>query len=342
MGGRLRGRVEGAAEAAVARQKYVAPLDVLVAIGWVTARVVEDWRQGRLKTLAERVGAPPERRAEMLEILRAWAGAQGLAAETSEYVAATRDRRELVFAVPDDPAYRVHWVRADLTEAQRARVTAKQNKVPDLMVLLGPGTCAECGESGDHFMADDLGTLCLTCVDLDHLVFLPAGDAALTRRAKKESTLSAVVAVWNKRRRRYERRGLLVEEAGLAAAEEQCFADEDLRMRRRERDRERRAGQDVEFQARMAAEIGRLFPRCPAGRAARIAEHTALRGSGRVGRSAAGRALDERAVTAAVVASVRHEDTDYDALLMAGVPRPVCRERIRPRVDQVLAAWRLS
>jgi hypothetical protein len=33
----------------------------------------------------------------------------------------------------------------------------------------------------------------LTCADMDHLVFLPAGGAALTRRAKKASTLSAVV-----------------------------------------------------------------------------------------------------------------------------------------------------
>jgi hypothetical protein len=27
--------------------------------------------------------------------------------------------------------------------------------------------------------------LCLACTDLDHLTYLPAGDAALTRRAKK-------------------------------------------------------------------------------------------------------------------------------------------------------------
>jgi hypothetical protein len=62
-------------------------------------------------------------------------------------------------------------------------------------------------------------------------------------------------------------------------------------MRRRERDRERRAAEDVELQASMAKQIRRLFPRCPAGRAEAIARHTSLRGSGRVGRSAAGRSL---------------------------------------------------
>ena len=64
-----------------------------------------------------------------------------------------------------------------------------------------------------------------------------------------------------------------------------------------------------------------------------------MRGSGRVGRSAAGRALDERAINGAIVASVRHEDTGYDALLMSGVPRDAARDRIRPAIDRVLAAW---
>ena len=186
---------------------------------------------------------------------------------------------------------------------------------------------------------DGVGPLCLTCADLDHLVFLPAGDAALTRRAKKASRLSAVVVQWNRARKRYQRRGILVEEPALEQAEQQCLADEDARMRRRERDRERRADSDVELQARMVEEITRLFPGCPAQRVEAIAVHTSLRGSGRVGRSAAGRSLDEKAMTLAVVASVRHEDTDYDSLLMSGVPRDVARERIKATIDRVLRAW---
>ena len=75
------------------------------------------------------------------------------------------------------------------------------------------------------------------------------------------------------------------------------------------------------------------------GRAEAIARHTALRGSGRVGRSAAGRALDEQAITLAVVASVRHQDTDYDSLLMSGVPRDLARDRIRPDINRILASW---
>ena len=88
---------------------------------------------------------------------------------------------------------------------------------------------------------DEPGPLCLACADLDHLVFLPAGDAALTRRAKKASGLSAVVVRWSRTRKRYERQGLLVDEPALEQAEQQCLADEEARMRRRDRDRERRA-----------------------------------------------------------------------------------------------------
>src|SRR5215472_2259285 len=87
-------------------------------------------------------------------------------------------------------------------------------------------------------------------------------------------------------------------------------------------------------------QIRRLFPGCPAGRAVVIAEHTGMRGSGRVGRSAAGRAFDEDAIVLAVVASVRHQDTRYDSLLMAGLSRDMARERVRPVIDRVLASWR--
>jgi hypothetical protein len=218
---------------------------------------------------------------------------------------------------------------------------AQQGKPADLVVILPlkDWTCAGCGGTGDLLKMEDPGPVCLTCADLDHLIFLPSGDAALTRRAKQASQLSAVVVRWSRSRKRYERQGILAEEAAIEQAEEQCLADEDVRLRRRDRDRERRAKADVEFQARMAGEIRRLFPGCPKKRATAIAEHAALRGSGRVGRSAAARALDERAITLAVVASVRHEDTEYDRLLMSGIPREDARDRVRPVIDQVLDTW---
>jgi hypothetical protein len=217
----------------------------------------------------------------------------------------------------------------------------RRTESAELTVFLPVKTwiCAGCDDPGDFLSQDDAGPLCLACADLDHLTFLPAGDAALTRRAKQASGLSAVVVRWSRARKRYERQGILVEEPALRQAEDQCLADEQVRMRRRERDKQRRVGEDVRFQAQLAAEILRLFPGCPGPRATAIADHAGQRGSGRVGRSAAGRALDEQAITRAVVASVRHEDTSYDALLMAGIPRQDAREQVRGAIDQVLASW---
>ncbi|GAA3490097.1 DUF2293 domain-containing protein [Streptomyces cremeus] len=182
---------------------------------------------------------------------------------------------------------------------------------------------------------------CLDCADLGHLVLLPRGDAALTRRAREGSSLWAVVVRHNKRRKRYERQGLLVEEAALARAESACLADAEARSRRRDRDAARRAAEDVTFTASFTAAVLALFPGCPPGRAHAVAAHTSQRGSGRVGRSAAGRALDEAAVTAAVRASVRHVDTPYDALLMAGIPRHEARARVSAAAEEVLTGWRI-
>ncbi|MFF0016699.1 DUF2293 domain-containing protein [Streptomyces sp. NPDC005374] len=181
---------------------------------------------------------------------------------------------------------------------------------------------------------------CLDCADLGHLVFLPRGDTALTRRSREESTLSAVVVRFNRRKGRYERQGVLVEETGLVRAEERCLADAEARRRRRARDARRRTVADVRFAEAFAAEVRRLFPGCPDDRAAAVASHASVRGSGRVGRSAAGRALSEGAVMAAVVASVRHVDTPYDALLMSGVARHEARRRISGDVETVLRRWR--
>ena len=201
-------------------------------------------------------------------------------------------------------------------------------------------TCADCSGTGDLLRMDDAGPLCLGCADLGHLVFLSAGDAALTRRATKASSLSAVVVRWSRTRKRYERQGVLVDEQALATAEDQCASDEDVRIRRRERDRLRRASADEAFEAELTQEIMRLFAGCPPARAAAIARHAGARGSGRVGRSAAGRALEEEAVTLAVIASIRHEDTGYDALLMSGLPRDLARDQVRAAIDQVLSGWR--
>ncbi|MEU1280574.1 DUF2293 domain-containing protein [Streptomyces sp. NPDC005805] len=201
--------------------------------------------------------------------------------------------------------------------------------------------CAGCRRGPLPMYTVEAGVpVCLDCADLGHLVFLPRGDAALTRRARAGSSLFAVVVRPDRRHGRPERLGLLVEQAALTSAEAACLADAGARARRRARDAERRAAADRRFTEALATEIQRLYPGCPGERAAGIAAHASVRGSGRVGRTAAGRALDPGAVTAAVRASVRHLDTPYDALLAAGVVRHRARARVADAVDAVLASWR--
>lgn len=335
-------RAVEAAEAALVRSKSVSPLDVLAAMRWVMPSHVDDWRRGRSEYLAPLGQLKVENLHAALVALQEWAQARGLEPAEIDYLSANRDRRQLTFTpygVEElERMLRTHWVPAE----QRDRVIEKASKPPELVVIepLKPFTCTACGGTDDLLTMEEPGPLCMTCADLDMLVFLPAGDATLTRRSKKASTLSAVVVRWSRSRKRYERRGILVQEAALREAEASCLADADVRARQRERDADRRAAADVELVARMAVEIGKLFPGCPPPRAQAIAEHTAVRGSGRVGRSAAGRELEANAITAAVVASVRHEDTPYDALLMGGVARDDARDRIRADVDAVLSVWR--
>jgi hypothetical protein len=343
---RLKSRVADAAERALAHGKYVAPVDVLVLIGWLSPNTVEAWRQGRLDCLEPEAAVGRDRVDVALELLRRWAEERRLNPSETAYVGRSRSRRPLLFTADGDEtrerAYRTHWISAELSPTQQQRLTERQSRGQDLVVIEPHNDfeCTSCGGGGAFLIMEGDGPLCMTCADMDHLVFLPAGDATLSRRAKKESGLSAVVVRFSRTRKRYERQGILVEEPALDRAEEQCLADEELRKRRRERAAERRPQEDLAFQARIAKEILRLFPGCPPKRAEEIAGHTGVRGSGRVGRSAAGRALDEEAITGAVIASVRHLDTEYDELLMKGYERAAARSMVWDEVEEVLEAWR--
>jgi hypothetical protein len=209
--------------------------------------------------------------------------------------------------------------------------------------ILRESKCTDCGKellSGDFLFMEGKRPLCLTCADLDHLVYLPRGDTALTRRARKHSKLSAVVVRFSRARKRYERQGVLVEESALEQAEAECSGDAEQRSERRERAEIYRDKQDQVLAMRMAESIRKMFPGCAPEEAQAIAAHTSVRGSGRVGRTASGRALEDEALRAAVVAAIRHRHTKYDRLLMNGLDRMDARNAVRDEIDRVLERWR--
>src|SRR5262249_30105516 len=72
--------------------------------------------------------------------------------------------------------------------------TGASSASKDLVVfsIVRDSECGECGEEmgkGNFLFLQSGQPLCLRCADLDHLLYLPRGDAALSRRARKYSTL---------------------------------------------------------------------------------------------------------------------------------------------------------
>ena len=166
--------------------------------------------------------------------------------------------------------------------------------------------------------------------------FSPILNTALTRRARKNSTLSAIVLKWSSNRKRYERQGLLIEEAALEKAEKECLADDEVRARKRERAAERRAEQDQHYIEHFARRIKELFPSCPQAREIVIAEHACLKYSGRIGRTATAKILYESTIRLAVIAHIRHAEISYDDLLARGFTRLEARIRVEEKVDKIL------
>ncbi len=339
-----------AAQAALDDHQFVSAVDILVGMGWIHPVNVEAWRKGRLSCLEEMLPVGPEKISRTLEIVREWALARGLTPIEAAYQAPARAERKLLqFTRSGDPAaekvYYTHYVSPEVSQKRTETTREKVSKPADLVVfsILKDSKCSQCKAElwkGDFLFMEGGQPLCLACADLDQLVYLPSGDAALTRRAKKYSSLSAVVVRFSRARKRYERQGLLVEQAALDKAEHECLSDADLRERRRGRDALRRSDEDRALVERMTSEIQKLFPGCPPEVARRIGAHTAVRGSGRVGRSAAGQALEEDALTAAVAAHIRHAHTNYDELLMTGLDRTSARSKVQGHLEETLTLWR--
>ena len=221
---RLRERVVRSAESALADHKYVSAIDVFSGLGWLPTSRHDEWRQGRLAYLEAGVTANLSKISTAMKFFRVWARNRGLKPSETGYVARARDRRPLRFSESGDPAieraYRTHWVSPELSEAERKRQAERLSRPPDLVVIspLHEWSCATCGGNGEFLIMEDKGPLCLRCAGMDNLVYLPRGDATLTRRAKKASGLCAVVVRFSRARKRYERQGILVEEAALAHA----------------------------------------------------------------------------------------------------------------------------
>lgn len=348
----LQARVVEAAESVLKHGGSVGPLELFQRLGWLQPVHVEAWRKGNehYRVLEQWIQVGQGKRKRAVHHFNEWAKQRSLRPVEVPYTRQSRRGIEALQVTEDgqperERFYHTVYAPADLSKRKTARLTEKLNKTPELVVfqtVREQSQCSECGAPvlrGEFLFMENGQPLCLTCADLDHLVFLPAGDTALSRRARKNSPLNAVVVRFNRARKRHERQGLLVTSEAIDKAEVECAADAPQRAAARVRAAVERTEEDRKFVGSMTQAILARYPACPPDEARRIAGHTGQRRSGRVGRSAAGRALDPRAIGWAVIAHIRHQHTDYDQLLMQGAARLDARTLVRDKIEQVLANW---
>jgi len=222
-------------------------------------------------------------------------------------------------------------------------IDMSSNKDIVVFIVRRETQCSNCNEelgSGSFIYLENRQPLCLSCADLDHLDYLPSGNAALTRRATKHSRIHAVVVQWSRTRKRYERQGILAEPKAIQRAMQDCLTDAEIRKIRRQREQQKREEMDLKYIEEFASKIRKLFPRCPAQEEVEIAQHACRKYSGRVGRSSAAKNFELQSIILAVEAYIRHTYTNYDDLFLRGWERNYARTEVRDEVKRVLNRWR--
>ena len=231
----LEERIVSAANAALENHKYVSPIDVLIGLGWLSQGQVQDWRRGRIQYLEHVIQANLNKITQAMKIFQSWAKKQGLNPSQTAYLVRTAGpNRELRFSKSGRPdierAYRTHYVSPGLSEKKREKLQDKLSQAPELVVyrILRQSQCSKCGmelSAGNLLLVEGGNPLCMECAGMGDLIYVPAGNAKLTRRAKKYSSRYAVVVKFSRARKRYERQGILADKEAVNRAESKCEAE---------------------------------------------------------------------------------------------------------------------
>ena len=197
---------------------------------------------------------------------------------------------------------------------------------------------------GEKFVAESenhKGT-CFNCSPYTESTFLEPGDAAMTRRSKKHSNHCGVLYAWNKRRKRFERKGQYVEAKAIELACQECENDADKRAKSNEKAAVKRAADDIIYIKDFSKAIKLRYPNCPKNREVEIAEHACEKHSGRVGRTANAKQFDEEMIDRAVEAHIRHAETNYDNQFNKGKTKRAIRSDVKQDINLVKQKWRRS
>ncbi len=210
-------------------KQYVSSIDILLGLGYLSLNILEDWRRGRFSYLEERLQVNLSKLSFTMKCFRQWAQTQGLLPRETAYVQKACSRTiHLRFSKSgnetSETCYRTHYISPILTEQKQQRLVDKIEKSnePVVYIIASESKCSQCKKDmakGSFLMMDEDNPYCISCTVYKDLVFLPAGNALLTRRTKKYSSQSVVVVKFSRARKRYERQGLLVTEKALQKAQ---------------------------------------------------------------------------------------------------------------------------
>ena len=206
-------------------------------------------------------------------------------------------------------------------------------------------SCQKCRkpiDKGDLFVSESEKTkgICFDCSPFTNYYLLPPGDAALTRRSKKHSTLCGVIQEWNQRRRRYERKGQYIELAAFEQARLECSTDKEDRAVKNKKAAIVREKQDKIYIQEFAKVIRSHYPNCPKNREVAIAQHACQKYSGRVGRTAEAKEFNKKMVDLAVEAHIRHTETNYDLQFGKGKTKREIRGDVKFDISKTLNNWK--
>jgi hypothetical protein len=180
---------------------------------------------------------------------------------------------------------------------------------------------------------------CFACSSFVKAHFLEPGNAALTRRSKKNSAYCGILFGWNRRRKRFERKGQYVEAKAIVMAEMECEEDEKKRALKNEKAAIKRIAEDKIYVTEFSVAIRKLYPSCPKNREVAIAKHACEKYSGRVGRTANAKKFDKEMIDLAVEAHIRHKETNYDSQFNTGKTKRLIRSNVKQDITKVLQKW---
>jgi hypothetical protein len=223
----LEARMIHAAEQALTAGQYVTPIDIFVGMGLLQEAQVADWRTGKIPYLERAIQSSLGKIGTILRAFQRWAKNRDLNPRETAYYARTRGfKRRLQFSKTGqdrlEQIYRTHYISSALSEAKQQKILMQKSSVPERMVyiLVRDTVCAQCHKifnKGAFLLMEAEQPRCLSCAGLQDWVFLPRGDASLSRGSPTRHVHAAQVVKYHPVRNRYERQGILVDERALAA-----------------------------------------------------------------------------------------------------------------------------